>query len=109
MAAPTPTFRLVSRTAHPGFLETPLESWTSERLVEVARGIHRHVVRFVEIGGSFYALKELPPRLAWREYRLFRRDAGALSAYLVDTETGELHTGSPRASAATISTSPRRT
>ena len=183
MASPeTPAFRLVSRTAHPGFLELPwqepLEEWEDERLVEVARGIHRHVVRFVEIGGSFFALKELPARLAWREYRLlgelqqeempvvepigvvadrhspegeeleavlitrylefslpyrlvlarrirpapqdslldalvqtlvrlhlvgffwgdcslsnllFRRDAGALSAYMVDAETGELH------------------
>ncbi|HEV7133259.1 MAG TPA: DUF4032 domain-containing protein [Gaiellaceae bacterium] len=34
------------------------------------RGIGRHVVRFVGFGGSFYALKELPPRLAEREYRL---------------------------------------
>jgi tRNA A-37 threonylcarbamoyl transferase component Bud32 len=178
----TPTFRLVSRTASPGLLELPwqepLEEWTHDRLVEVARGIHRHVVRFVELGGSYFALKELPARLAWREYRLlteleheempvvtpigvvadrhapdgeeleavlitrylefslpyrlvlarrirpaprdslldalvqtlvrlhlvgffwgdcslsnllFRRDAGALSAYLVDAETGELH------------------
>jgi uncharacterized protein DUF4032/lipopolysaccharide kinase (Kdo/WaaP) family protein len=142
------------------------------------RGIHRHVVRFVEyegeLGPKLYALKELPVELAQREYRLlralaadempvveavgvvsdrgpdldailitrhldyslpfrtlfargsvpdlrrrlldagaellvrlhlggffwgdcslsntlFRRDAGALSAYLVDAETGELH------------------
>src|SRR5205814_4061930 len=142
------------------------------------RGFGRHVVRFVELAGALYALKELPPRLADREYRLltaleheampaveaegivadrgssegeelesvlitrhldfslpyrlilgrrmlpapgtsiraglaellvrlhltgffwgdcslsnalFRRDAGALSAYLVDAETGELH------------------
>jgi tRNA A-37 threonylcarbamoyl transferase component Bud32 len=140
----------------------------------VERGIGRHVVRFVELAGGYYALKELPQRLALREYRLlgeldrqgvpavevvgvvtdraddlpavlitrqlefalpyrlilgrrmlpasessiraalaellvrihlvglfwgdcslsnalFRRDAGALSAYLVDVETGELH------------------
>jgi tRNA A-37 threonylcarbamoyl transferase component Bud32 len=143
-------------------------------VVEIERGIGRHVVRFVELNGSYYALKELPERLARREYRLlgalgregvpaveaigivgdrgldmpwvlitrhlefalpyrlilgrlmlpapersirsalaellvrlhlagffwgdcslsnalFRRDAGALSAYLVDAETGELH------------------
>jgi tRNA A-37 threonylcarbamoyl transferase component Bud32 len=140
--------------------------------VEVVRGISRHVVRFVNYDGRLYALKELPRRLAEREYRLlrtlgeqdmpvveavgfasreeleavlitrylefsipyrelfsergvpdlqdtllnalagllarlhlagffwgdcslsntlFRRDAGALSAYLVDAETGELH------------------
>ena len=34
------------------------------------RGIGRHVVRFVDLNESHYALKELPPRLAEREYRL---------------------------------------
>jgi len=152
---------------------TPLEEWPAETLVDVERGIGRHVVRFVSLNGRLFALKELPPPLAWREYRLltalegqevpsvevvgvvadraelpavlitrylefslpyrlilarrtlpapeesiraalvellvrlhlagvfwgdcslsnalFRRDAGALSAYLVDIETGELH------------------
>ena len=36
------------------------------------RGIHRHVVRFVEDDGVLYALKELPERLARREYTLLR-------------------------------------
>ena len=40
------------------------------------RGIHRHVVRFVEydgaLGPKLYALKELPVELARREYRLLR-------------------------------------
>src|SRR6266540_4162390 len=172
------SFRLVIRTGHPDFLdlpwEKPLQEWESERIVQVQRGIGRHVVRFVDYDGALYALKELPPRLAQREYRLlraladvglpavdpvgvvsqraeseesilvtryldfslpyrrvlqrrvlpaplpslldafaqllvrlhligffwgdcslsnalFRRDAGALSAYLVDAETGELH------------------
>lgn len=35
-------------------------------------GLHRHVVRFVDYGGQIYALKELPQRLADREYRLLR-------------------------------------
>src|SRR3954469_1101337 len=172
------TFQLVTRTGHPTFLDlpwaTPLEEWQSEQLVSVVRGIGRHVVRFVEIEGRLYALKELPQELAEREYALltaleaermpvvtpvgvvverpgeldsvlitqhlefslpyrslfggrgfddvrdrlldslaqllvrlhlggffwgdcslsnalFRRDAGALQAYLVDAETGELH------------------
>jgi hypothetical protein len=173
------SFQLVARTGQPDFLDlpwdVPLEEWESERLVEVVRGIGRHVVRFVDYDGSLYALKQLPQRLANREYRLlreladrsipvveavgvvagrgideeeavlitrhldfslpyrtlftgrgvpdlrnrlldaladllvrlhlagffwgdcslsntlFRRDAGALSAYLVDAETGELH------------------
>lgn len=168
--------QLVPQSDQPDFLDlpwrTPLEEWESDRLVEVARGIGTHVVRFVRYGERFYALKELPPPLADREYRLlralaeqnapsvqavgvvhdrgpdlhsvlitrylefslpyrlaiirlpdqidrlldafvqllvrihlvgffwgdcslsnalFRRDAGALAAYLVDTETSELH------------------
>jgi hypothetical protein len=51
--------------------EQPLEEWTDDRLLEVAhRGISRHVVRFVEVAGTVYALKEIDERLARREYRL---------------------------------------
>ncbi|HWG55489.1 MAG TPA: DUF4032 domain-containing protein [Gaiellaceae bacterium] len=68
--------QLVARAGQPDFLDlpwaTPLAEWSSERLVEVTRGIHRHVVRFVEYSGEIYALKELPPDLARREYRLLR-------------------------------------
>jgi hypothetical protein len=68
------TFRVVARTLDSGFLslpwDEPLEDWTSADLVVVERGIGRHVVRFVEVGGSYYALKELPRELAEREYRL---------------------------------------
>jgi hypothetical protein len=69
-------FQLVARTGHPDFLDLPwdepLGEWESARLVEVVRGIGRHVVRFVEYQGRIYALKELPRRLAEREYRLLR-------------------------------------
>ena len=41
-------------------------------MVEVVRGISRHVVRFVDYDGRLYALKEIPVRLAEREYRLLR-------------------------------------
>jgi Domain of unknown function (DUF4032)/Lipopolysaccharide kinase (Kdo/WaaP) family len=179
---PTATFRLLARSEQAAFLALPwslaLEDWPDDLFVEVERGISRHVVRFVELSGALYALKELPERPATREYRLlgelerdaapaaeaegivsdrrstdgeeldailitrylefalpyriilgrrtlpapepamraalagllvrlhlagffwgdcslsnalFRRDAGALSAYLVDAETGELH------------------
>ncbi|CAA9521086.1 MAG: Chromosome segregation ATPases [uncultured Thermoleophilia bacterium] len=71
------TFQLVARTGQPTFGDLPwhlpLAEWQSERLVEVARGIHRHVVRFVSYGDALYALKELPERIALREYRLLRR------------------------------------
>jgi tRNA A-37 threonylcarbamoyl transferase component Bud32 len=173
------SLQLFARPGHPTFLDLPwdqpLAEWQSDRVVQVVRGISRHVVRFVDYDGRLYALKELPRRYAEREYRLlrdleedempvvevvglvterggdldavlitrhleysipyralfsegtpdelratlisalsellvrlhlagffwgdcslsntlFRRDAGALSAYLVDAETGELHT-----------------
>jgi hypothetical protein len=51
----------------------PLAGWDDDRLVEIRqRGISRHVVRFVTDDGTLYALKELPERLARREYRLLR-------------------------------------
>jgi len=68
---------MVARSRHPDFLDlpwdTPLDEWESERIVEVARGIHRHVVRFVNYDGALFALKELPERVAQREYRMLRR------------------------------------
>ena len=69
-------FQLLTRSGLPDFLDLPwdrpLETWRSERLVEATRGIGRHVVRFVEYDGATYALKELPDRIAEREYRLLR-------------------------------------
>ena len=76
MTTAPPRFQLVARTGHPSFLDLPwnepLEGWESDRLVDVVRGISRHVVRFVDYDGTLYALKELPRRLADREYRLLR-------------------------------------
>jgi hypothetical protein len=49
--------------------QLPLEDWDDPRLVDVPmRGLHRHVVRFVEVADRTYALKELAERLARREY-----------------------------------------
>jgi len=65
---------MVRRTGHPDFLDLPwhlaLSQWRDERIVDVPRGISRHVVRFVRYGDATYAIKELPQRLAEREYRL---------------------------------------
>jgi hypothetical protein len=157
-------------------------------------GLHRHVVRLIELGDVSYVVKELPDDLAMREYRLlrelaedglptaevvavvtgkpdgadgmlvtrhldyalpyrsllsgrgltipylgerlldalvgllvrlhlagfywgdcslsntlFRRDAGALSAYVIDVETGERYPASATASAASTCRSPPRT
>jgi hypothetical protein len=49
----------------------PLCGWRDERLVTPRHeGIHRHVVRFLELGGQLWAVKELPEELALREYRV---------------------------------------
>src|ERR1700753_178703 len=158
--------------------QLPLSDWDDPRLVQVPRGISRHVVRFIRLGSEIFAIKEANDRYVLREHRLlhelgdrsvasveafgpvverraddgselggllitrhlpfslpyrslftgrgvldlrtrlldslaelfvrlhlagfywgdcslsntlFRRDAGALAAYLVDAETGELH------------------
>jgi hypothetical protein len=159
-------------------LDRPLAEWGEDLVVHVPRGISRHLVRFVDVGGQVFAVKEGTDRYVVREYgllhaladrsvpvvrafgyvvgradsagaelpgllitrhlefsqpyrslftgralpglrtrlmdalaglfvrihlagfywgdcslsnTLFRRDAGALAAYLVDAETGELH------------------
>lgn len=73
---PDRRWRLVTRIGSDRWVELPwdrpLEEWPPEGFVEVARGTHRHVVKFVEVGGELYALKELPQRTAEREYRLLR-------------------------------------
>ncbi|MBW3602322.1 MAG: DUF4032 domain-containing protein [Actinobacteria bacterium] len=72
--------RVRTRPGHPDFLDlpwdAPLEEWDSPRLVEVARGLHRHVVRFVDYDGALYALKQMSARLAQREHAMLRRMAG---------------------------------
>lgn len=56
-------FQIVARTGHPDFLDLPwdlpLEEWSIDRLVTVARGISRHVVRFVRYDESIYAVIDL--------------------------------------------------
>ena len=70
------TLHLVARTGHPDFLDLPwakpLAEWDDPRLIDVARGVSRHVVRFVAVDGRAYALKETTRALADREYGLLR-------------------------------------
>ncbi|MBM9466512.1 DUF4032 domain-containing protein [Nakamurella leprariae] len=61
---------------------TPLAEWPREKLVSLPRGISRHVVRFVRISGIVYAIKEIDPVLADREYALLR-DLARLSLPVV--------------------------
>ena len=66
------------REGHPDFIDLPwhlpLAAWASasSRVIEMERGLSRHEVVFVDYGGALYALKELPPALAEREYGLLR-------------------------------------
>jgi len=68
--------QLVPRAGRPDFLDLPwhepLEEWDLDRLVVAARGIGTHVVRFVDYDGALFALKELPPAVASREYGILR-------------------------------------
>ena len=49
-----------------------LSQWPEELFVEVPKGIHRNVVRFISYKGKVYALKELMASVARNEYRLLR-------------------------------------
>jgi hypothetical protein len=67
---------LRARGGHPDFLdlpwEQPLEHWTHHRLVRMAHGVSRHVVRFVRYDDRVYALKATEEREAEREYETLR-------------------------------------
>ena len=81
-------FQIIAGEGLPDFLDLPwdlpLELWESPRLVDVARGISRHIVRFVDYDGVPYALKEMPEPLAVREHRLLR-DLAMAEIPVVDT------------------------
>lgn len=72
-----PEFRL--RAPTPGLLalpwQLPLAEWTvpDVPLRDISVGPSRHIVRFVECDDKLWAVKELPPRLAEREYDVLRR------------------------------------
>jgi Domain of unknown function (DUF4032)/Lipopolysaccharide kinase (Kdo/WaaP) family len=51
----------------------PLVEWPTDRLVGLPRGVSRHVVRFVRVKGTVYAVKEIGTWSAQREYRLLQQ------------------------------------
>ncbi len=53
--------------------ERPLAEWPKELLVGLPTGLHRHVVRFLGLDDTVLALKELPQRLAEREFDILER------------------------------------
>jgi hypothetical protein len=52
--------------------DQPLELWDESHLVPLARGLSRHVVRFVRVSGEVIAIKETRQSWAEREYAMLR-------------------------------------
>ncbi len=73
------TAKLVIKPGHPDFTDLPWSSYLSDwrgictRLEEVNQGVSRHPVVFVNYAGTLYALKELPPDVAEREFNALQR------------------------------------
>ena len=68
--------KIVTGQGHPDFLDlpwdVPLVDWEHERIVKMAHGISRHVVRFVRFRDRVYALKATGVVAAQSEYRVLR-------------------------------------
>jgi hypothetical protein len=58
-------------------LDQPLAEWNDPRIVQVPRGISRHVVRFVRAQNQIFAFKEATQRYVVREHHLLRELAEA--------------------------------
>jgi hypothetical protein len=67
---------IIVKQGQPDFLdlpwEQPLADWDDPRLVKMAHGISRHVVRFVRFDDRVYALKATGVAAAHHEYRVLR-------------------------------------
>jgi hypothetical protein len=72
-----PELRL--RAPTPGLLalpwDRPLHEWTvpDVPLRDIAVGPSRHLVKFVDADGALWAVKDMPPRIAAKEYDVLRR------------------------------------
>lgn len=71
-----PSPSLTVRTGHPDFLDldwsTSIVDWTTERIVDLPKGISRHQVRFVAYDQGIYVVKELPTGAARNDYAVLR-------------------------------------
>lgn len=69
--------KITASKADPAIIDLPwgvsLEEWPADVLAALPRGISRHVVRFVRLGGSVLAVKEIKEEFAHHEYTLLRR------------------------------------
>jgi hypothetical protein len=67
---------ITSAVSDPDLLDLPwhlpLEDWPEETIAALPKGISRHLVRFVHLGGYVIAVKETTIELARREYDMLR-------------------------------------
>ncbi len=86
--------QIASPSEHPRIAGLPfherLDDWDLDDMHGVL-GLHRHVVRLIELDGTSYVIKELPDDLVTREYRLLRElaDAGLPTAEVVAAVTSK--------------------
>ena len=70
------TMRILATKPNPELVtlpwDTPLEEWPEKFVVQLPRGLSRHVVRFVRVGEHICAVKETDELIARREYHLLR-------------------------------------
>jgi len=68
--------RIVASRPDPAIVGLPwstcLEEWPDDLVVPLPRGLSRHVVRIIRLGGRTYAVKETQAEIAFREYRMLR-------------------------------------
>ena len=77
--------------------DVPLIEWPDALIVYVPRGISRHLVRFVQVSGEVFAVKEATDRYVLREHTLLRalaeRSVPVVEAYATvlerSTDAGE--------------------
>jgi hypothetical protein len=67
---------ITAATVDPGLLDLPwdlpLDLWPDETIAALPKGISRHLVRFVHLGGYVAAVKETSEELARSEYDMLR-------------------------------------
>jgi hypothetical protein len=74
LATSTLPLSISLRPGHPDFLDLPwnlpLSLWAgrTDRLEQVAQGVSRHPVVFVNYSGALYVVKEMPPGTAEKEF-----------------------------------------
>jgi hypothetical protein len=72
----TGSLSITSAMADPALLdlpwELPLESWPSDTIAALPKGISRHLVRFAHLSGHVVAIKETTVEMARGEYEMLR-------------------------------------